>query len=60
VLSGRGARSHRVAEVLNRVILNAKRMSAPAQINMPRDFFTQVIDIELPAIVDFERPVGWR
>ena len=28
----------RVAEVLNRVILNAKRASAPAQINMPRDF----------------------
>jgi sulfoacetaldehyde acetyltransferase len=27
----------RVAEVLNRVILNAKRMSAPAQINMPWD-----------------------
>jgi sulfoacetaldehyde acetyltransferase len=48
----------RVAEVLNRVILNAKRMSAPAQINMPRDFWTQVIDIELPAIVAFERPSG--
>ena len=25
---------------------------------MPRDFWTQVIDIELPAIVDFERPSG--
>ena len=48
----------RVAEVLNRVILNAKRMSAPAQINMPRDFWTQVIDIDLPAIVAFERPTG--
>jgi sulfoacetaldehyde acetyltransferase len=48
----------RVAEVLNRVIMNAKRMSAPAQINMPRDYFTQVVDIELPAIVDFERPGG--
>jgi sulfoacetaldehyde acetyltransferase len=48
----------RVAEVLNRVIMNAKRHSAPAQINMPRDYFTQVIDIELPAIVDFERPAG--
>ena len=48
----------RVAEVLNRVILNAKRMSAPAQINMPRDYWTQVIDIELPAIVEFERPSG--
>ncbi len=48
----------RVAEVLNRVILHAKRASAPAQINMPRDFWTQVIDIELPPIVDFERPSG--
>jgi sulfoacetaldehyde acetyltransferase len=48
----------RVAEVLNRVILNARRHSAPAQINMPRDFWTQVIDIELPAIVEFERPAG--
>ncbi|MBO6510856.1 MAG: sulfoacetaldehyde acetyltransferase [Roseibium sp.] len=48
----------RVAEVLNRVILQARRASAPAQINMPRDFWTQVIDIELPAIVDFERPGG--
>ena len=50
--------AHRVAEVLNRVIMNAKRMSAPAQINMPRDLFTQVVDIELPVIVDFERPSG--
>ncbi len=48
----------RVAEVLNRVIINAKRASAPAQINMPRDFWTQVIDIDLPAIVEFERPAG--
>ncbi|MEC7237340.1 MAG: thiamine pyrophosphate-dependent enzyme, partial [Pseudomonadota bacterium] len=35
-----------------------KRASAPAQINVPRDFWTQVIDIELPAIVEFERPTG--
>jgi sulfoacetaldehyde acetyltransferase len=48
----------RVAEVLNRVILNAKRHSAPAQINMPRDFWTQVIDIDLPEMVEFERPSG--
>ncbi|OYU39846.1 MAG: sulfoacetaldehyde acetyltransferase [Pseudorhodobacter sp. PARRP1] len=48
----------RVAEVLNRVIINAKRASAPAQINMPRDYWTQVIDIDLPAIVEFERPSG--
>ena len=48
----------RMAETLNRVILKAKRASAPAQINIPRDFWTQVIDIELPAIVEFERPSG--
>ncbi len=48
----------RVAEVLNRVIMQARRASAPAQINVPRDMFTQVVDIELPAIVGFERPGG--
>ncbi|WP_340109182.1 sulfoacetaldehyde acetyltransferase [Pikeienuella sp. HZG-20] len=48
----------RMAEVLNRVILKAKRASAPAQINVPRDYWTQVIDIELPEIVEFERPAG--
>uniref|UniRef100_UPI0026122B11 sulfoacetaldehyde acetyltransferase n=1 Tax=uncultured Shimia sp. TaxID=573152 RepID=UPI0026122B11 len=48
----------RMAEVLNRVILQAKRASAPAQINIPRDYWTQVIDIDLPAIVEFERPAG--
>ena len=48
----------RVAEVLNRVIMQAKRASAPAQINIPRDFWTQVIDIELPVIIDFELPAG--
>ena len=48
----------RVAEVLNRVIGKAKRLSAPAQMNIPRDFWTQVIDITLPAYIDFERPSG--
>jgi sulfoacetaldehyde acetyltransferase len=48
----------RIAEVLNRVILKAKRASAPAQINIPRDFWTKVIDIELPKVVSFERPTG--
>ena len=48
----------RVAEVLNRVILNARRASAPAQINVPRDYWTQVVDIDLPQIVEFERPSG--
>ncbi|MCV0424199.1 MAG: sulfoacetaldehyde acetyltransferase [Roseibium sp.] len=48
----------RIAEVLNRVIMQAKRASAPAQINVPRDYWTQVVDIALPAIVEFERPDG--
>lgn len=48
----------RIAEVLNRVIMQAKRASAPTQINIPRDFWTQVIDIELPVIIDFELPAG--
>ena len=48
----------RIAEVLNRVILKARRASAPAQINVPRDFWTQVIDVDLPRMVEFERPAG--
>ncbi|HJP22757.1 MAG TPA: sulfoacetaldehyde acetyltransferase [Alphaproteobacteria bacterium] len=48
----------RMAEVLNRVIEKAIRGSAPAQINVPRDLWTQVIDIELPQIVELERPAG--
>ena len=48
----------RIMEVLNRVITNAHRFSAPCQINVPRDYWTQVIDAELPEIVQFERPGG--
>ncbi len=48
----------RIAEVLNRVIEKAWRGSAPAQINVPRDMWTQVIDIELPQLIRFERPSG--
>ncbi|MEY1554246.1 sulfoacetaldehyde acetyltransferase [Yoonia sp. R2331] len=48
----------RIAETLNRVIMQAYRASAPAQINIPRDFWTQVVDIELPVKVEFERPSG--
>ena len=48
----------RIAEVLNRVILKAFRGSAPAQINVPRDFWNQVIDIELPQIVRIAHPSG--
>ena len=48
----------RIAEVLNRVILQAHRLAGPAQINVPRDYWTQVIDIELPQVFRLERPRG--
>ena len=48
----------RIPEVLNRVIEKAIRGSAPAQINVPRDYWTQVIDVDLPQIVRLERPAG--
>ena len=48
----------RMAEVLNRVIEKAIRGSAPAQINVPRDYWTRVIDIELPQVIRLERPGG--
>ncbi|MEM9011150.1 MAG: sulfoacetaldehyde acetyltransferase [Pseudomonadota bacterium] len=48
----------RMAEVLNRVIQKAKRLSAPAQINVPRDLWTQQIDIAMPAMLEFELPGG--
>ena len=55
---GSSATRRRMAEVLNRVIEKAIRGSAPAQINIPRDYWTQVIDIELPPIVRLERSGG--
>jgi len=48
----------RVAEVLARVIAKAKRLSGPAQINIPRDFWTQVVDIEIPDPIEFEASPG--
>ncbi len=50
----------RIAEVLNRVILQAKRASAPAQINVPRDMWTQQIEIELPTAVELDPPAGGK
>jgi sulfoacetaldehyde acetyltransferase len=40
------------------VIEKAWRGCAPAQINVPRDLWTQVVDIELPQVVRLERPAG--
>ena len=48
----------RICEVLNRVIEKAIRCSAPAQINIPRDYWTQVVEIALPAGVKIERSAG--
>ncbi len=48
----------RIPEVLNRVIENAIRASAPAQINVPRDYWTQVIDVPIPSILRLERQAG--
>ena len=48
----------RVAEVLTRVIAKAKRLSGPAQLNIPRDFWTQVIDIDIPEPIEFEQSSG--
>lgn len=48
----------RIVEVLNRVIEQAWRGCAPAQINIPRDMWTQLVDIELPQRVQFEAPSG--
>ena len=48
----------RVAEVLTRVISQAKRLCGPAQLNIPRDFWTQVIDIEIPDPIAFEPSSG--
>ncbi|MCE8007342.1 sulfoacetaldehyde acetyltransferase [Aestuariivita sp.] len=48
----------RVGEVLTRAISQAKRLSGPAQINIPRDFWTQVVDIEIPEPIAFEASPG--
>ena len=48
----------RVVEVLTRVIAQAKRLCGPAQINIPRDFWTQVIDVEIADPIEFERSPG--
>ncbi len=48
----------RICEVLARVISKAHRLSGPAQINIPRDFWTQVVDIEIPDPISFEASPG--
>ena len=48
----------RMTEVLARVIAQARRLCGPAQINVPRDFWTQVIDTSIPDPIVFERSPG--
>ena len=48
----------RVAEVLTRVISQAKRLCGPAQLNIPRDFWTQVVDVDIPDPIAFEASSG--
>ena len=48
----------RIAEVLTRVIGQARRLSGPAQINVPRDFWTLEIDVALPEPVVHEVSPG--
>lgn len=48
----------RIAEVLSRVIEKAIRNSAPAQINIPRDVWTKIVEIDLPQPLVLERSAG--
>merc|ERR1712232_1273157 len=48
----------RIPEVLNRVIDKAIRGSAPAQINIPRDVWTQVVEAVISAGLRVERSGG--
>lgn len=48
----------RIGEVLNRVIEKARRHSAPAQINIPRDMWTKIIELPLPVQTEIERSPG--
>ncbi len=50
----------RIVEVLNRVIEKAWRGCGPAQINIPRDMWTKIVDIELPQRVQLELPSGGK
>ncbi len=44
--------------MLARCIAQAKRLSGPVQLNIPRDMWTQVIDIEIPTPIEFEASSG--
>jgi len=48
----------RMCEVLNRCIEKAIRGSAPAQMNIPRDMWTKVIEVELPEGTHIGRSSG--
>merc|ERR1719386_556590 len=48
----------RIPEVLTRVIEQAYRNSAPAQINVPRDYWTRVMEFEIPDRKELEHSGG--
>jgi sulfoacetaldehyde acetyltransferase len=48
----------RMTEVLNRCIEKAIQRSGPAQMNIPRDMWTKIVEIEMPAGVTLERSSG--
>ena len=52
------AHASRTVETLNRCFQRARQHSAPVQLNIPRDMFCQVIDVELPEPILPGRQLG--
>jgi sulfoacetaldehyde acetyltransferase len=52
------AHASRMVESLSRCFQRARQHSAPVQFNIPRDMFTQVIDVELPEPILPGRQMG--
>ena len=50
----------RMVETLNRCFQRARQHSAPVQFNIPRDMFTQVIDVDTPEPIMPGRQMGDR
>ncbi|MCG8544337.1 MAG: sulfoacetaldehyde acetyltransferase, partial [Alphaproteobacteria bacterium] len=52
------AHPNRMVEALNRCFQRARQHSAPVQFNVPRDFFCQIIDVEIPEPIMPGRQLG--
>jgi sulfoacetaldehyde acetyltransferase len=50
----------RMVETLNRCFQRARQHSAPVQFNIPRDMFTQIIDVDIPEPIMPGRQMGDR